>query len=234
MKISLLDFLLSGVCIALLLTTTVGIVGYGVVPVSCAWLGDYHVIADVIVGLVAYGLLTALAMRILLVVRPLRPGTYALDSATCTWWKLITVIHRLGEHALMPFVPVFARPQLYVLFGARIGRDVAIGGVINDPFLVTIDSGVVLGHQSLVSANLVSDGKLVLGAVRIGSSALVGINAVVLPGCEMGARAVLAGGAILMPGSVIPVGESWRGNPARVWVKAPLQAAGVACDGRAA
>lgn len=234
MKASPLDFILSGLLITLLLAATFGVVGFAVLPVSRSWLGEYHVVADVAAGLIAYGLLTALAMRVMLAVRPLRPGTYALDSATCTWWKLITVIHRLGENALTPFVPVFFRPQFYVLFGARIGRDVAIGGTINDPFLVTIGSGVVLGHQSLVSANVISDGKLVLGEVRIACGALVGVNAVVLPGCEMGPRAVLAGGSITVVGTALGAGETWRGNPARKWVQATLAITSKAKDEQAA
>lgn len=216
-KTSPLDFLLSGLFITSILAGTLALVGLFLAPLTRAWLGDYHAIADFFLGLLAYGLLSALVVRLLLRFRRIQPGEYSMDSSVFTYWKLLTILYRLGQGALLPFTPVFVKPVVEMLFGARIGADVALGGTIDDPYMVSIGDGAVLGNASLVSANVISNGKIRFGEVRVGNGATVGANAVLLPGCEVGDNALVMGGAMVMAGTRIPAGETWRGNPARKW-----------------
>ena len=90
------------------------------------------------------------------------------------------------------------------------GADVALGGTIDDPYMVTIGAGAVLGNASLVSGNMVYGGKFVCGAVNIGAGATIGVNSVILPGTEVGENVTLLGGSYVMPGTKIPAGETWR------------------------
>ncbi|HNE16611.1 MAG TPA: DapH/DapD/GlmU-related protein, partial [Rhodocyclaceae bacterium] len=116
------------------------------------------------------------------------------------------------------FTTVFTRPVVEALYGARVGADVAIGGTIDDPYQVEIGPRAVIGHNALVSGNVLYGGKLTCGKVIIGAGATIGVNSVVLPGSEIGENAVLMGGSYLMPGTKVPAGETWRGNPARKWM----------------
>jgi carbonic anhydrase/acetyltransferase-like protein (isoleucine patch superfamily) len=180
-------------------------------------LGEYHVIADFFAALFLYGIVSGLLLRALLVVHRIVPGDYAMDSPTFAYWKLLTVVYRLGQKALLPFTPEFTRPWVSRLFGARVGHDVAIGGTIDDPYLVSIGTGAVLGNNSLVAGSVIANGRIVLGNVSVGAGATIGVNAVVLPGSEIGEAALVVGGSIVIAGSKIPAGESWRGNRARKW-----------------
>jgi UDP-3-O-[3-hydroxymyristoyl] glucosamine N-acyltransferase len=54
------------------------------------------------------------------------------------------------------------------LFGARVGANVAIGGTIDDPYQVSIGDGAVVGHNSLISGNVLYGGRLTIGRVSIG------------------------------------------------------------------
>ncbi len=218
MKTHPVDFLLSGACIAVILTAALALVAFVLAPLTRAHLGAYHAIADFFLLLLAYGLLSALLVRLLLRIRSIDPGECPMDSAVFTHWKLVTVLYRLGQGALLPFTSVFAKPLVEMLFGARIGANVALGGTIDDPYMVSIGDGAVLGNASLVSGNVISNGKVTFGKVTIGKGATVGANAVVLPGCEVGDGAVVVGGAFVMAGTKIPAGETWRGNPARKWL----------------
>jgi len=92
-----------------------------------------------------------------------------------------------------------------------------MGGSIDDPYLVSIGTGAVLGNNSLVAGSVVANGRIVLGNVSVGAGATIGVNAVVLPGSEIGEAALVVGGSIVIVGSKIPAGETWRGNPARKW-----------------
>lgn len=216
MKTSFFDYLLSGAVIVAILAATFALVTL-VVPLSTSLLGEYHVVADLFLGLLLYGVLSAFTIRLMLRIHPLGPGEYSMDSAAFTYWKLITVVRWLGQGALLPFTPVFMKPVVPMLFGARIGANVAFGGAVDEPCQVTIGDGVVLGFGSLVSGNVINNGKLIIGEVKIGNSVLIGVHSVVLPGTEIGDNAVLLNGSYVVPGVKIPAGETWRGNPARKW-----------------
>ena len=217
MKTTLQDFLLCGLAIAAVTCISIAGVGLLVRPWSMALLAEYHVIVDFFAGLLFYGLLSAALLRTMLLIRRIEPGEYTMDSAVFAYWKLLTIVYRLGQAALLPLTPVFARPWVAQLFGARIGANVAMGGTIDDPWFVDVGDGCVLGNNSLVAGNVIANGKIVLGQVSIGSGATIGVNAVVLPGTDVGERALLVGGSILPVGTTIPPGETWRGNPARKW-----------------
>jgi len=218
MKTSPLDFVLCGVCITALLAAALALVGFALAPLTVAGLGAYHVVADFLLLLLCYGLLSALLVRVMLAVRRIEPGEYSMDAPVFTYWKLLTILYRLGQSALLPFTPVFVKPVVEMLFGAKVGANVALGGTIDDPYMVSIGEGAVLGNASLVSGNVISNGKITFGRVVIGKGATVGANSVVLPGTEVGENALLMGGAMVMAGTKIPAGETWRGNPARKWL----------------
>lgn len=219
MKTTLTDYLLSGVAISLIMAASI----MGVIlllPWSRVLFSDYHVLADFFLALLLYGLLSAALVRALLRVQPIPPGRYGMDSPVFTRWKLVTIVYRLGQSALRPWTPVFLKPVVEALFGARIGRDVALGGIIDDPYRVSVGDGSVLGNASLVSGNYISGGVLTCGRIDIGRGVTIGANSVVFPDTEIGDGATLIGGCYVMPGARIPAGETWRGNPARKWVPA--------------
>jgi serine acetyltransferase len=211
------DFVLSGAFISLILMAAVACVAL-LRPWSTALLGEYRVLFDAALLLVSYGLLSALALRILLAIKPPALGEHSLDSPAFIYWKLLTVLYRLGQGALAWCTPVMFKPLLDALFGAKVGADVAFGGTIDDPYLVQVGRGTVLGNASLLSANYLSGGKLVCAPVRVGERVTIGANSVVLPGAVIGDGATLMSGSYLMPHTTIAAGETWRGNPARKWM----------------
>lgn len=217
MKTGYLDFLLCGGAITAIVACTLGLI-VSLAPFTKLLVAEYHVIADALLALLFFGLLSALLVRLLLRFRPIEPGEYTMDSPVFTYWKVLTIVYRLGEGVLLPFTPVFIKPVIEALFGARVGANVALGGTIDDPYMVTIGDGAVLGHSSLVSGNMILGGKLTCGKVVIGAGATVGVNSVILPGTEVGENATIVGGSYVMPGTKIPAGETWRGNPARKWM----------------
>jgi acetyltransferase-like isoleucine patch superfamily enzyme len=217
MKSHWTDYFYSGVVISLLLALAAW-------PVIAArgfmemLLGPYHVVAAVGLLLVSYGLASALTLRCMLAIKPMPLGTHGQDSGAFAYWKLLTVVYRLGFGALGWCTPFFLQPVRVALFGTRVGPDVAMGGTIDDPYLVRVGARSVLGNASLVSANAINGGQLICQPVWIGDDVTVGANAIVMPGVTIGDGATVMSGAVVMPGSTIPAGESWRGNPARKWL----------------
>ena len=225
MKTQWQDIVLCGLFISAILAGSIGIV-WIIHPWTVAWFKSYHVLVDAAAAAIAYGLLSALAVRLMLAIKPMprEKASYPMDHPILTYWKLLTIVYRLGKGALGWFVPIFAAPVLDALFGARVGRDVAFGGTIDDPYMVSIGDGVILGNASLVTGNYIDKGMLVCGTVTIGNGATIGANAIVLPNTTIGEGATVVSGAVVGPDAVINAGEVWRGNPARLWTGAKPQA----------
>ena len=214
MKTEPLDFVLSTLVLTLLMVLAFFMValigGY-----TAALSGAYHVVLDLLLLLLFFGLLCALFNRLLLHFRPFNPGTYSMDEALFTRWKLFTVVYEFGKGALLPFTTVFARPLIVKLFGANIGSDIALGGRLVDPELITIGNEAVIGQDSVLTAHAIISGAIILDEVRVGDRATVGVNVVVMPGVDIGAGSIVAAGAVVAPNTRIPAGELWAGIPAR-------------------
>ncbi len=215
MKTRLVDFLLAGIVIILLVALDWLLTAFLIRPLSMHSLGNYHLIADGLLFLLLYGLLSALFYRVLLRLRPLLPGDYAMEEPAFTRWKLVTVVYEFGRGALLPFTTVFARPLVAKLFGAKIGRDIALGGDLVDPYLIQVGDYAILGHNSVITAHAITSGHIMLREVRIGRGATVGVHVVVMPGVEIGEDAVVTAGSVVAMNTRIPPAELWGGIPAR-------------------
>lgn len=215
MKTHPLDFLLAGLALAAILALSLLFVAFAVLPLSTRWLGDYHVVADAALLLLGFGLLCALLATALQKLWPLRPGDYHMDDRMFMYWKLLTVLYEFGRGALLPFTTVFARPLVAKLFGASIGRNVALGGRIADPGLVLIEDDAILGHNSVLTPHAINSGQIILRHVRIGRGATVGVNVVVMAGVDVGEGAIVTSGAVVAPHTRVPPQELWGGVPAR-------------------
>ena len=207
----------------LLSTLVLGVAGllaaYSAFDLLPAWrsslFGGYGALVDVLFFLLLFGLLCALLARLVRIWRPLVPGRHAMDRPVFTAWKLYTVLYEFGCGALKPFTVMFFRPLLQVLFGARIGKEVALGGKLVDPHLITLGDGVIIGEGAVVTAHAITSGAIVLGRVEIGPGATVGVGAVVYPGVRLGAGSIVAANAVVAADTVVPPGEFWAGAPAR-------------------
>lgn len=213
MKTDARDFIYSAVLIGLVLLLTGGVLGLASEPVL-AVSGAFGAIVLFFVAALAYGGFTAALLTIVMACFAQREGEYPLDDPQFTLWKVQHVVGELGKVALSLFFPVFARPAFYALFGARVGRQVAVAGKILDPRLTVLDDGCVLGEGCIVSSHTMVHDRFVLRAVRVGAGATVGVGCILMPGVTIGAGAILLPGAVVKAGTQILAGEIWGGVPA--------------------
>lgn len=162
-----------------------------------------------------YGLVTALYLTLLNRFVSFRSGTYSMTHSQFTLWKHYSVVGELGMSFLRFFFPVFLRPVFYSLWGAKIGGNVAIGGVITDPRLVSIHDYAIVGQDSVLTSHAMIHNELVLEPIIIGRRATVGVKAVIMPGVEIGHDAIVAPGAVVPMHTRIPPSELWGGVPAK-------------------
>jgi acetyltransferase-like isoleucine patch superfamily enzyme len=209
MKTSIIDFVLVSASVLLLLACSALAVWF--TPLS----GAYWVLANFAIFLLAYGVLSMLFLAALRKLTPYPMGTFRMDSRAFVYWKLNAVLVDLATKATNPFSTVFTQSLLHSGFGAKIGRQVAIAGVLRDHPLLEIGDYATIGQNCVITAHAITHDEIVLKPVRIGRGAVVGINCVVMPGFDLGDHAVLAPGAVAVVDTKIPPGELWGGIPAR-------------------
>ncbi len=219
MKITFFDFFLNILSSIVLISLSIASTAIFIAPMSQYFLHDYHVIADFFCFLFFFGLFSGLLVRTILKINPLEQGEFSMDHKNFTCWKWVSMIILSGRAFLLPLTPLAFMPLALNLFGARIGKNVAIAGNIDSPYLTTIGDGTIIGAGSQIEGNMTINGKIFLGAVIIGKNVVIATNSVVLPNVEIGDNAVVEIGSVVMPGSRIPPGERWRGNPARKWMQ---------------
>lgn len=215
MKSTLTDYILSSLLLALIVTAALLVSGLASILVMRDLTGEYHVLGDTLVFLLAFGLLCAIAARLLLRYRPLGTGLIPMDDPRFAVWKLYTVLYEFGCGALKPLTVIFLRPLVQILFGARIGRDIALGGKLVDPHLIEIGDEAIIGEGSVVTAHAINSGSIYLDQVVIETRATVGVGAVIYPAVRIGEGATVTANAVVRSGTTIPAGELWGGIPAR-------------------
>ncbi len=218
MKVTLLDYILSSVLMSILWFIA-GIFSFKILPQLIITFSDsYSAIISIFFFVTTYGLLSALLLRILITLKPLRQGTFDMDHDNFTYWKLLKMITEFGMHSLFILKPAPFKPILYSLFGCKIGKNVAIGGTIDTPFFVSIGDNSILGQGSIISADYVLKNKIVIGPVFINDNVTIGVNSLVLPNTFFHNGALVLPGSVVLEGSTIEENQTWKGNPARLWM----------------
>ncbi|MHB1843335.1 MAG: acyltransferase [Deltaproteobacteria bacterium] len=177
--------------------------------------GAFYSIIAVVTGLILFGLIAALLLRLLRGASPLSEGEHDRPSRAFTRWKLDFNLQESAYRTLGFFVPVFGRAWLFRLLGARIASPVVVAGTLTDPAVTRIGRRTIVGGGAFITCHVITDGRFSLQPVTLGSGVTIGGGALVMAGVEIGDGAVVSPGSVVLPGTRIPPYELWAGNPAR-------------------
>jgi len=174
-----------------------------------------------------YGFLiawTLAVLKFLRVVFPLREGTYSYTRQpheTYLWtlqaFLCITNLSLFYENALLP--PPLRKP-FYQLLGARMGKGIiSVGGRLADPYLITIEEGVMIGDEALLLPHAIavdeSGDILILGNIEVKQGAIIGARTTIMPGVRIGERSMIKTMSLVTMNTKVPPHEIWAGIPAR-------------------
>ena len=214
MNLILLDTLLAGAALAV---SAVAAIALEVVARERleTLTGSFYSIVAVATGLLLFGLVAAVLMRILRVAFPLTEGEHARPSRAFTRWKLDFNLQETAYRTLGPFVPVFGRAWLFRLLGAQIASPVVVAGTLTDPAVTRIGRRTIIGGGAFITCHVITEGRFALKPVTLGSGVTIGGGALVMAGVEIGDGAVVSPGSVVLPNTRIAAYELWAGNPAR-------------------
>ena len=144
-------------------------------------------------------------------------GEHVLDASNkeVRNWLLTHMIY-IPTAVTLDLFHLYPLKALHVqIFGAKLGKDVVIGGLITDPSLLEVDSHANIGGFSLILGHAVEQGKITFAKVRIGMGCGVGVKSTILPGTILEENAFLGAQSLLPKHKTIPKGENYGGVPAK-------------------
>lgn len=214
MRITLLDFIIIVPLLGLILFIDIYLLCFVLTPLSHHWLGESHAVVDFLIFLLVYGVLSGCILQLLSRLFPIRAGSYTMDQPQYTLWKVLAMMSEAGSWALSPFSVFLLKPLVMKLFGAKVGRNVGLGGIITDPVLAEIEDHAIIGQASILMCHAITNGQIRLAPIKVGYGATVGAHAVLMPGTVIGERAIVTPASVVLSNTTIPAGEVWGGNPA--------------------
>ena len=165
-----------------------------------------------------FGISLILIVGIIIRILPIKakPGVYPLASINAIKWGFCGAFLRLVNLTFLDFItPTFLNIMYFRLIGAKIGKNVQLNTInINDPWLLEIGDGSVIGGGSSINCHTVERGNLILEKVKIGKKCTIGAQSLVWPGCVIGDGSILATKSVLKKRTIIGNKEIWKGNPA--------------------
>lgn len=169
-----------------------------------------------IAGVVLFSLYLIGALRLLFFFHPLKEGE--VFPGTTDWFVYNTYVLLCAAffHSFFRFLPSMFSHIFYRLFGAKIGSNTYIVGILFDPFFVTIGANGVIGTYALVVPHITEGDHQSHYRIRIGDNVTIGAHAVVMAGCTIGDNAIVAMNAVVTKHTVIGPNEIWGGTPARL------------------
>ena len=207
METKAIDFVINFFCIALLLSSAI------ITSFFFSIDSRYHLIFDSLIFLLCFGIYSAILLKIVRHFKPYPQGRFKMDSSEFMYWKFCAVIVDLASKAFNIYNTVFTQPLIISAFGARIGKNTAIAGIVRDHPLITIDDFATIGQNSVITAHVIVHNEIILKPIIIGQNSVVGINCVVMPGVILEDGAVLAPGSVAIMDTHIPPYELWGGTP---------------------
>ena len=99
--------------------------------------------------------------------------------------------------------------------GAKIGKDVFMGGRVTDPDLVEIGDNTTIGADAMISCHMRDNKRLVIKRVKIGKNCLIGGRCSIAPGVIIGDNVIVAAGALVPKDAHLPDNSTWAGIPAK-------------------
>jgi non-ribosomal peptide synthetase-like protein len=159
-------------------------------------------------------LLLSIAIKWIVIGR-YKAGRYPVWGFYYFRWWLVSRFQALSWSEMFVNSPLMS--LYYKLMGAKVGKNTVIGTPLCTAFdLVSIGDGSSIGSDTQMLGYRIEDGWLILGNVTIGSECFVGAHCCIGLDTTIHDQARLDDMSHLADGSLVEVGTSVRGSPARL------------------
>ncbi len=165
--------------------------------------------------LLAHIAMTVFVTHFLRTFFPIIEGRFPAGSWQAGRWQAQAFVSLFGCNHFDIFIPFFLKPLWYRLYGAKIGKGVALSGRLIDCSLTEIKNNGGVGLDGVVLGHWVANNEFMIGKVVIGENATIGAKAMVFPGVTLGKNSTVAAMSLVLTNQTIHENEIWAGVPAK-------------------
>jgi hypothetical protein len=103
----------------------------------------------------------------------------------------------------------------YKLFGAKLGKGVAIYTRIWDVELMEIGDNTSIGTGCIIGAHAISQGELFRKRIYIGKNCTIGAGTIILPGVTVNDNIIVASNSVIPANRVLKANSIYAGSPVK-------------------
>ena len=142
---------------------------------------------------------------------------FFISNDTLDIYKKMQELRIIVDTILMRFLyPIaFLIPQILKLYGAKIGKNFVMSGIVYNPELLDAGDNVIIGVNSIVTCHVSENEKKIFQKIKLGSNTTIGVNSVIMPGVFIDENSIVASGSVVTKNTHIPSNEIWGGSPAK-------------------
>ncbi|WP_289020894.1 acyltransferase [Desulfobacter postgatei] len=117
-------------------------------------------------------------------------------------------------------IPVPLLKIVYLLLGAKLGKNTFCSGTILDPIFTVAGDNTIIGEDSCLFAHTIEGSHLSHKKIILGNNVTIGAKSIIMAGAKIADNAIVAAGSVVSKNTMIRENEIWGGNPAKFIKKA--------------
>lgn len=168
-------------------------------------------------GFLFFYLYAVLLYRLFLKFFPLKEGDIEPGSKQEFIYHVHLLFYLILFYQLIrpKIIPVPILKIVYLMLGAKLGRNTFCSGTILDPIFTIAGDNTIIGEDSCLFAHAIEGDHLSHKRIILGNNVTIGAKSILMSGVEVKDNSIVAAGSVVLKNTIIGENEIWGGNPAR-------------------
>jgi acetyltransferase-like isoleucine patch superfamily enzyme len=206
---------LNAVFIFIFLFSIIGLAAFSSSYIPYRYYKGYPVVF-VFLGFLLFYLYAFLVYRLFLSFFPLKEGYIKPGSKQEMIYQVYLLFYLILFYQLIrpKIIPVPILKIVYLLLGAKLGKNTFCSGTILDPIFTVAGDNTIIGEDSCLFAHAIEGPHLSHKRIILGNNVTIGAKSILMSGVEVGNGSIIAAGSVVPKNTIIKKNEIWGGNPA--------------------
>jgi serine acetyltransferase len=171
----------------------------------------------ILFGFIFFYLYAVFLYRMFLKSFPLKEGDIEPGSKQEFIYHVYLLFYLILFYQLIrpKIIPVPILKIVYLMLGAKLGRNTFCSGTILDPIFTIAGDNTIIGEDSCLFAHAIEGDHLSHKRIILGNNVTIGAKSILMSGVEVKDNSIVAAGSVVLKNTIIGENEIWGGNPAR-------------------
>ena len=202
--------------IFILLFSVAGVMVFVSLYIPWSYIHSYSVFLF-LSGVIVFYIYAVFIYRMFLHFFPLKEGYIEPGSSQEFVYHVYLLFYLILFYQLIrpKIIPVPILKIVYLLLGAKLGKNTFCSGTILDPIFFFAGNNTIIGEDSCLFAHAIEGTHLSHKQIILGNNVTIGAKSIVMSGVKVGDNSIVAAGSVVLKNTVIGKNEIWGGNPAK-------------------